>query len=376
MLPYVYKVSGVLLVVAGLYVAYYGWYELRVRTGETSGGGAAEVVFDWNASISNWVQQVGPVRLGILLAAAVGVVVALTWAPGAAPNPDPAGGGTVAGHVRRAARPPRGRGDHALRSPFGFMAFHGGSLEQMTDVIAAAAAERAGASLLRRRAAARGFRWHLPSTEIDPAYSAAARRLPRPRRRGRRRARLRPAGACSPPCCWAGSNRELAATSAPRCGAALARLRRRRRPRRASRVELRGLHPDNPVNRPRHGGVQLELPPRVRGLGPFWADFRAEHGDDAHPPHTEALIAALADAADAWSPALTSTRALSSRHAAATALDSGRSGGGSLLAMELRIFIEPQQGASYADCSPSPSGPRSWASTPSSVPTTSSRWAT
>ncbi len=66
--------------------------------------------------------------------------------------------------------------------------------------------------------------------------------------------------------------------------------------------ELRGLHPDNPVNRPRHAGVQLELPPRVRGLGPFWADFRAEHGDDAHPPHTEALIAALADAADAWSP--------------------------------------------------------------------------
>ena len=32
--------------------------------------------------------------------------------------------------------------------------------------------------------------------------------------------------------------------------------------------ELRGLHPDNPVNLPRLGGVQLELPPRVRGLGP------------------------------------------------------------------------------------------------------------
>ncbi|MGZ4706187.1 MAG: poly-gamma-glutamate hydrolase family protein, partial [Acidimicrobiales bacterium] len=66
--------------------------------------------------------------------------------------------------------------------------------------------------------------------------------------------------------------------------------------------ELRGLHPENPVNRPRQGGVQLELPPRVRGLGPFWADFRAEHGDDAHPPHTEALIDALADAATTWTP--------------------------------------------------------------------------
>ncbi|MGZ4710648.1 MAG: cytochrome c biogenesis CcdA family protein [Acidimicrobiales bacterium] len=86
-LPYIYKVSGVLLVVAGLYVAYYGWYELRVRTGETSGGGAAQVVFDWNASISSWVQQVGPVRLGIVLAAAVGVVIALTMGTRRRPEP-------------------------------------------------------------------------------------------------------------------------------------------------------------------------------------------------------------------------------------------------------------------------------------------------
>ena len=34
-----------------------------------------------------------------------------------------------------------------LRGQFGFMAYHGGALEAMTDVIAAAAAERAGASL-------------------------------------------------------------------------------------------------------------------------------------------------------------------------------------------------------------------------------------
>jgi cytochrome c-type biogenesis protein len=85
-LPYVYKVSGVLLVVAGAYVAYYGWYEMRVRGGDTSAGGAAQLVFDWNESISNWVQDVGPVRLGIVLAAAVGVVIALTM--GARRRPD------------------------------------------------------------------------------------------------------------------------------------------------------------------------------------------------------------------------------------------------------------------------------------------------
>ena len=49
---------------------------------------------------------------------------------------------------------------------------------------------------------------------------------------------------------------------------------------------LRGLHPENPVNRTRGGGVQLELPPRVRGLGP-----------NGRPEHVDALVAALATAA-------------------------------------------------------------------------------
>ncbi len=66
-------------------------------------------------------------------------------------------------------------------------------------------------------------------------------------------------------------------------------------------AELRGLHPDNPVNRVPRAGVQVELPPRVRGLGPFWegADHRAR-GERA--PHTMALIHALAQAARARGP--------------------------------------------------------------------------
>jgi cytochrome c-type biogenesis protein len=77
LLPYVYKVSGVLLLVAGAYVAYYGWYELRVRSGDVSGGGPAQLVFDWNRSISEWIQRTGPVRIGIVLAAAIGVTLVL-----------------------------------------------------------------------------------------------------------------------------------------------------------------------------------------------------------------------------------------------------------------------------------------------------------
>jgi cytochrome c-type biogenesis protein len=76
-LPYIYKVSGALLIIAGLYVAYYGWYELRLNDGLVSGGAAANFVFDLNSTISDWIQRTGPIRIGIVLAAAVGVAVAL-----------------------------------------------------------------------------------------------------------------------------------------------------------------------------------------------------------------------------------------------------------------------------------------------------------
>jgi phage replication-related protein YjqB (UPF0714/DUF867 family) len=52
---------------------------------------------------------------------------------------------------------------------------------------------------------------------------------------------------------------------------------------------LRGVHRANPVNLPRNGGVQLELPPRVRGTSPM-----------SKPEYTEALITGLAAAASTW----------------------------------------------------------------------------
>lgn len=60
--------------------------------------------------------------------------------------------------------------------------------------------------------------------------------------------------------------------------------------------ELRGLHPANPVNRPPLSGVQIELPPRVRGMGPTWADWAGP----GLPPPTEGLIEGLADVAQSW----------------------------------------------------------------------------
>jgi len=72
-LPYINRVSGGLLVLAGLYVVYYGWYELRVFNGTTSGGGVAQWAFDINSSVSRWINEVGATRLGLIL----GLVIAL-----------------------------------------------------------------------------------------------------------------------------------------------------------------------------------------------------------------------------------------------------------------------------------------------------------
>jgi phage replication-related protein YjqB (UPF0714/DUF867 family) len=179
-----------------------------------------------------------------------------------------------------------------LRSRFGFLAFHGGSLEEETDTIAAEAAARAGASVYAVLQPA-DLRWHVPSAEVDPVASPAltsfldhvdvAIALHGYGRSGWWTTLL--AG---------GTNRELANSVRRHLQSALpdyeiiADLDVIPR-------ELRGLHPENPVNRARRGGVQLELPPRVRGRGPYWVD----HADEPRP--TPALVGALAAVATSWS---------------------------------------------------------------------------
>lgn len=179
-----------------------------------------------------------------------------------------------------------------LRGRFGFMAYHGGSLEEMTDVIAAAAAERAGASYYGIVQPA-DLQWHIPSTKISPVDSPMLAEFLEHvdvvvtvhgfGRRGMFTSLL-----------LGGQHRSLAEhlgghlrTHLPAYDVVtdLERIP----------VELRGLHRRNPVNLPRGRGVQLELPPRVRGSSPLWWDW--EHG---LTPHTRSLIDALASAATSF----------------------------------------------------------------------------
>lgn len=181
-----------------------------------------------------------------------------------------------------------------LRSTFGFLAIHGGSLERGTAEVAEAAAEQAGASFYAVRQP-EGFRWHVPSLRFDPAESPALAgflahvdvviSVHGYGRYGHWTSLL-----------VGGGNRELAGHVATNVRAALPEYEvlddLEQIP-----TTLRGVHPANPVNRPAQQGVQLELPPRVRGMGPFW-DGHAERP----VPHTVALVDALAAAATTWPP--------------------------------------------------------------------------
>jgi len=182
-----------------------------------------------------------------------------------------------------------------LRSRFGFLAFHGGNLEEGTDEVAARAAAGAGASLYAVRQP-KGLRWHVPSIAVTPAESAGlaafvehvdvAVALHGYGREGMWTAVL-----------LGGRHRALATHLAGHLRTALPDYEVLDDLDAIPR-ELRGVHPRNPVNACGTGGVQVELPPRVRMHGPYWE--RRGHPVDAPIPHLDQLVDGLAAGASAW----------------------------------------------------------------------------
>lgn len=172
--------------------------------------------------------------------------------------------------------------DVALGLRVGVMAFHGGSLEAGTDDIAREVAEITGASLYVV-ALPPDLLWHVPSHLVSPESSAKLGAFLDHVEtvlavHGYGREGL-----------WdsvllGGRNRLLATHVRERLTEALPDVDTITDLERIP-AALRGLHPDNPVNRPPGGGVQIELPPRVRGRGP-----RADAGDVAR------LVEGLAEA--------------------------------------------------------------------------------
>jgi phage replication-related protein YjqB (UPF0714/DUF867 family) len=180
-----------------------------------------------------------------------------------------------------------------LRSNFGFMAFHGGSLEEMTDIVASRAAERSGASYYGIQLPD-NLEWHIPSHKVTADQSPALSEFLSHVNivitvHGFGRAGFFTS------LLLGGRNRRLAAHLSGSLQQHLPAYRI------VDELEdipqnLRGLHQDNPVNSVEHAGVQLELPPRVRGSSPLWWDWEGP----GLTPHTESLIDALVECATSW----------------------------------------------------------------------------
>jgi phage replication-related protein YjqB (UPF0714/DUF867 family) len=182
-----------------------------------------------------------------------------------------------------------------IGSDLGFLALHGG-LERGTFEIAQEASRRSGASLYGV-VQPPDLRWHLPSSAYDPAHSAALAAfldhvevVVSVHGYGG----LRTSDDRWTTVLVGGSGRDLAARLAGQLRAVL--------PdytflddMDAIPEHLRGVHPENPVNLARGAGVQLELPPRVRGYGRYWDDRPTEIDASGLRPHTEAIVSVLAD---------------------------------------------------------------------------------
>lgn len=64
-LPWIQRISGAFLVLAGFYVAWYGWWEAR-RFGDPDG--LVERVTGWSADVATWIANAGATTVGLLLA--------------------------------------------------------------------------------------------------------------------------------------------------------------------------------------------------------------------------------------------------------------------------------------------------------------------
>jgi len=76
-LPHVQQAAGGLLAVAGAYVAYYGWYDIRTERGQRVPTGPIDAVGEWSGSATRWVSDLGNGPVLAVGIAMVGITLGL-----------------------------------------------------------------------------------------------------------------------------------------------------------------------------------------------------------------------------------------------------------------------------------------------------------
>lgn len=89
---YVNVAGGALLALTGVYVAYYGYFDLAIIAGRDVNTAPVDAVSSISGAVSSWVSSTGAVRLGVIaLVVIVAVVAVVRWrAPNETASADPA----------------------------------------------------------------------------------------------------------------------------------------------------------------------------------------------------------------------------------------------------------------------------------------------
>lgn len=87
-LPYVNKVSAVMLMLSGVYLVIYGWWEIRVLRGDITDNPIVSLGEDVQGRIQRWIADTGATRLAMGVAIVVGGAVAAAVAAGMANRTD------------------------------------------------------------------------------------------------------------------------------------------------------------------------------------------------------------------------------------------------------------------------------------------------
>ena len=77
-LRYVQRLAGGLLVLTGAYVAYYAWTEIKTNNGDLRPNGLADRTTALASDLQAWVQNVGAIRLGLVLGLVLAIATLVT----------------------------------------------------------------------------------------------------------------------------------------------------------------------------------------------------------------------------------------------------------------------------------------------------------
>ena len=105
-LPYVQRVSGGIMILMGAYLTWYGIFEIRLQTSTPEGSAPVDLVTGWSASISDWINRVDAVRVGLVLALMLVLAVLVALLRSGPTDEEPAAPAESETH---ASRPPADR---------------------------------------------------------------------------------------------------------------------------------------------------------------------------------------------------------------------------------------------------------------------------